>query len=117
VARAGRPDLNLLVCVPTIIQTREAQDVHFTIQPGGEVLAQSTTSLPFDTPESGRGISTSGCLYHPATAGKIAPGLGTSVALQLVPTGTNTVYLWFDGVDMRACNPVVCAGIVKPTPH
>ena len=113
VAMAGRPDLNVLVCAPSIIETGQSQAVHFTVQPGGELLARSTASLPFETPESGRSISTSGCVYRPSPLGHLAPGLGTAVLLRLTPTGTDTVYLWFDGVNMRACDPLACSGLAS----
>ena len=111
IARAGRSDLKFITCAPSIVETGSPQPLHFTIQKNGEILAQSTASLPFETPESGRAIGTGGCVYSPDPVGKLAPGLETAVLLRVAPSGGNTIYLWFDGVNMRACNPAVCPGL------
>jgi len=106
-ARSGRPHLTVLVCAPSVVETRTAQPVRFSGQPGGQVLAHATPDLPFDTPESGRGISTSGCVYGPAPGGRLARGLGTDVLLTPAPA-PNPLYLWFDGVDLHVCEPATC---------
>jgi hypothetical protein len=116
VMRAGRPDLHVLTCVPSIVQNGTPQDLRFTTQSDGEILASTTSSLPFDTPQSGRAISASGCSYRPGLTGRLAPGLDTEVLLRLARSGTGTVYLWFDGATVRRCTVAACPALTGASP-
>ena len=107
-ARAGRPDLRVLVCAPVVVQARQAGPFAVQALSGGRYLATSTPQLPFTTPESGGAVTSTACTYQPAAAGRLARGLGTQVTFELSPLADGAVYLWFDGRDMRSCIPPVC---------
>ena len=116
VARAGRRDVTVLVCAPSIIESLAPQRVTFVAQGApGVIVASSSSSLPFETPSSGRQIQSTGCTYQPATSGRIAPGLYQKVNLTLTATSGPTQYLWFNGVDVKECTLSVCSGILNKT--
>jgi hypothetical protein len=102
VAREGRPDTRVVVCLPVVIRVDGLHSVELRHTARGRFHGTTDEGMPFDFPLSGREVGTAGCRYAPAAKG-FAPGLGTVGRATTTDRQQPRVVVIFDGRDLLRC--------------
>ncbi|MEJ7764896.1 MAG: hypothetical protein WKF86_05325 [Acidimicrobiales bacterium] len=102
--RAGRTDVLVATCLPTVVMRKRPVALSIVDSGSGRYDVVTAPQLPFDFPVGGGAVTSPGCTYQPSTGHRLAPGLSTFGVAATTPRRAQQIVVLFDGVDLRVHN-------------